>query len=133
NTFPTEFVEKLPLTELFSEPVPLLFHVALGGPGIQGTLYALVPSGPFEEESEESEEPWMESVPRYEDALEAAELEEGQERRAMCPLGVLVRVARARRFPNDLGLEAKDLLHTVLTGQTHEVIDRVLEDLLDDS
>ena len=135
NTFPTEFVERLPLTELFSQPVPLLFHVALGGPGIQGTLYALVPSGPFEEdeESDEAEEPWAESVPRYEDSLDAADLEEGQERRAMFPLGVLVRVARDRRFPNDLGLEAKDLLHTVLTGQSHEVIDRVLEDLLDDS
>ena len=132
NTFPTEFVERLPISELFSEPVPLLFHVAVGGPGIQGTLYALVPSGPFEEESEETE-PWAESVPRYEDTLEDVEGEEGQERRAMFPLGVLVRVARDRKFPDDLGAEAKDLLHTVLTGETHEVIDRVLDDLLNDS
>jgi hypothetical protein len=95
-------------------------------------LYALVPSGPFEEESEETE-PWAESVPRYEDSLEDAESEDGQERRAMFPLGILVRVARDRKFPNDLGLEAKDLLHTVLTGETHEVIDRVLDDLLNDS
>jgi hypothetical protein len=51
----------------------------------------------------------------------------------MFPLGILVRVARDRKFPNDLGLEAKDLLHTVLTGETHEVIDRVLDDLLNDS
>ncbi len=133
NTFPTEFVERLPISELFSEPVPLLFHVAIGGPGIQGTLYALVPSGPFEEESEEELEPWAESVPRYEDSLEDAEVEAGEERRAMFPLGVLVRVARDRKFPDDLGAEAKDLLHTVLTGETHEVIDRVLDDLLNDS
>lgn len=132
NTFPTEFVDRLPLSELFSEPVPLLFHVALGGPGIQGTLYALVPSGPFEEEESEESEPWSDSVPRYEDSLEDAEMEDGEERRAMFPLGILVRVARDRKFPDDLGAEAKDLLHTVLTGETHEVIDRVLDDLLRD-
>jgi len=131
NTFPADFVERLPISELFSQPVPLLFHVALGGPGIQGTLYALVPSGPFEEDSDETE-PWSDSVPKFEDAVEDGETDDGEERRAMFPLGVLVRVARDRKFPDDLGAEAKDLLHTVLTGETHEVIDRVLDDLLRD-
>jgi len=132
NTFPSEFVDKLPLAALFAEPVPLLFHVALGGPGIQGTLYALVPSEPLEDEvSEEDDEPWSASVPRFEDAIE--EPAEGEEQRAMFPLGVLVRVARDRKYPDDLALEAGDLLHAVLTGESSEVIDRVLEDLLDDS
>jgi hypothetical protein len=42
-------------------------------------------------------------------------------------------VARDRKYPDDLALEAGDLLHAVLTGESSEVIDRVLEDLLDDS
>lgn len=132
NTFPTDFVAKLPLDELFANPVPLLFHAALGGPGIQGTLYALVPSEPLEEEAgEEEEEPWAASVPRFEDAIE--DESDSEEQRAMFPLGILVRVARDRKFPDDLALEAGDLLHAVLTGESSEVIDRVLEDLLDDS
>jgi hypothetical protein len=125
NTFPEELVEKLPLTQLFAEPVPLLFQAGLGGPGIQGTLFAVVPAGPIEDSTDEEAEPWAASVPRYEDAIG-----EPEQLQVLFPLGILVRVAGDRKFPADLAREAADLLQTALKGETHEVIDRVLDDLL---
>jgi hypothetical protein len=129
NTFPTEFIERIPLDRIFEAPVPLIFHATESGPGIQGTLYAVVPAELLEP-AEEEPEPWAVSLPRYEDAIVDEEAGDAGDFQAMFPLGVLVRVRRDRKFPRDLALEAGDLLHTVLTGRTHEPIDRVLDDLL---
>jgi len=129
NTFPTEFIERIPLDKVFETPVPLVFHATETGPGIQGTLYAVVPADLLEAEEEEPE-PWAASLPRYEDAITEEDTGESADIHAMFPLGVLVRMRRDRKYPGDLAREAGDLLHTVLTGRTHEPIDRVLDDLL---
>ncbi len=47
-------------------------------------------------------------------------------------LGNIVRLSRDRKHPEDLAAEASDVLMTVLTGAVSEVVDRVLEDLLED-
>jgi hypothetical protein len=124
NAFPAEFVEQARLEELFSEPVPLVFHAGVSGPGIEGTLFAVVSRAALEQE--EDAEPWSASVPSFEQTVE-----EGEEPpQALLPLGMLVRVERDRKYPDDLAREAADLLQTVLTGKTSEVIDRLLDDLL---
>lgn len=123
NALPAEFVERLPLAALFADPVPLVFQAGVGGPGIQGTLFAVVPSGPMQAVVE-PEEPWAASVPRYE-GDHAAEAEP-----VLFPLGMLVRTARDRKYPEDLTREATDLLQAVLQGRAGDVIDRLLDDLL---
>ena len=128
NSFPAELVARLPLDKLFGEPVSLVFRATTGGPGVQGTLFAAVPAELLEEDRE-AEEPWAASVPRFEDA-EGSTTEDSA--RALFPLGMLVRVERDRKHPGNLALEAADLLQTALTGRVHEVIDRVLDDLLND-
>ena len=124
NAFPAQFVARLPLDTIFSRPVPLVFQAEVGGPGIRGTLFAAVATALLRD-IDEPPEPWAASVPRFEDSVPSEE-----DGRTLFPLGVLVRVARDRKFPDDLAREAADLLQTALTGQTHEVIDRVLDDLL---
>ncbi|MEP6574618.1 MAG: hypothetical protein ABJD11_18095 [Gemmatimonadota bacterium] len=125
NAFPAEFVEQARLEELFSEPVPLVFHAGVGGPGIEGTLFAVVSRAALEAEEDDAE-PWSASVPSFEPVVG-----EGEEPpQALLPLGMLVRVERDRKFPDDLAKEAADLLQSVLTGKTSEVIDRLLDDLL---
>ena len=47
-------------------------------------------------------------------------------------LGNIVRLSRDRKHPEDLAAEASDVLMTVLTGTVSEVVDRVLEDLLEE-
>jgi len=126
NALPSELIDRLPLAALFADPVPLVFQVGLGIPGIRGTLFALVPFGPMQA-AVEPEEPWAASVPKFE--AEAA-AETGAAEPVLFPLGILVRTARDRKFPGDLPREAADLLRTALSGETHEVVDRVLDDLL---
>jgi hypothetical protein len=49
---------------------------------------------------------------------------------APIPLGHIVRFDRDRVHPDSLPLEAADVLRKVIGGETSEVVDRALADLL---
>lgn len=143
---PSEALEELREFHLFDKPVHLGLVAYEDSPGLQCRLLALLPADRFplsdegDEEDEDDSEPWRASVPvpafeveekkvpRNED--ETPSLEDG----AAVPvyLGNIVRLSRDRKHPEDLAAEASDVLMTVLTGSVSEVVDRVLEDLLED-
>ena len=45
-------------------------------------------------------------------------------------LGQIVRFAKDRRHPDNLALEAADVLLKLVEGRTSEVVDRALDDLV---
>ena len=141
---PSEALDELREFHLFDDPVHLGLVAYEDTPGLQCRLLALLPADRFPlseledgEEEEEDSEPWKASVP-----VPAFELE-GDQPRVETPsledgaavpvyLGNIVRLSRDRKHPEDLAAEASDVLMTVLTGTVSEVVDRVLEDLLED-
>ena len=123
---------------IFDDPVQVVLVARAAPPGLQCQLYAMVPL-PDDEESEEGEEPWAASVPGagYESAVENEEDEEEDEdededepKVAPIPLGHIVRYERDRIHPESLPLEAVDVLRRIIDGETSEVVDRALADLL---
>lgn len=138
---PPEVAEFIEDKGLLAEPVPLVLAAKEESPGLQCRLFAVVPVPPTEvAESGDSAEPWAASVPRFEDAVAESEPEpvdeafEGLEgiegAQGMIFLGQIVRFERDRLHPDNLGLEAADVLRTVVEGRAKEVVDRVLDDLL---
>lgn len=143
---PSEALDELREFHLFDQPVHLGLVAYEDSPGLQCRLLALLPADRFplsdegDDEEEDDSEPWRASVPvpafeveekkapRNQD--ETPSLEDG----AAVPvyLGNIVRLSRDRKHPEDLAAEASDVLMTVLTGSVSEVVDRVLEDLLED-
>lgn len=135
---------------LFSQPVRLALAAREATPGLQCQLFALVElpadffSGNGEDDDEEGEAPWADSVPgaaydravRYTPPSQAepsdqdGEEEPESEPQAAVFLGEIVRLERDRKHPADLGLEAMDVLKTIVHGEVSEVVDKVLEDLL---
>jgi hypothetical protein len=118
---------------IFDEPVQVVLVARAAPPGVQCQLYAMVPLP--EEAEDEPEEPWAASVPgsSYEASLEEEEEEEEEDdepRVAPIPLGHIVRYERDRVHPQSLPLEAVDLLRKIIDGETSEVVDRALADLL---
>ena len=84
-------------------------------------------------ESEDEPEPWAASVPGagFESATDGEPDGEGIERlEGMLFLGQIVRFDRDRVHPDNLGLEAADVLRRLVEGRTSEVVDRALDDLL---
>ena len=81
-----------------------------------------------------SEEPWSASVPgsSYEASVEEEDEAEGEDDPAVAPipLGNIVRYERDRVHPESLPLEAVDVLRQIIDGETSEVVDRALADLL---
>jgi len=49
---------------------------------------------------------------------------------AVIPLGQIVRFEQDRQHPEDLALEAADVLGRIVQGNVVEVVDKVLEDML---
>jgi hypothetical protein len=126
---PEESVEEFLEMELFKRPVSLALNVRRGGPGLEGSLLALVPMEAQLEEAEE-EAPWKSSVPGagYEEAAGLAP-EEGQ--LVGIFLGQIVRFDKDRRNPGNLLREAADMLAGIIRGQVGSVVDRVIQDLTD--
>ncbi len=135
---PPEVAEFIEEKGLLAEPVPLVLAAKEESPGLQCRLFAVVPVPPTE--AAEPAEPWAASVPRFEDAVAESEPEpvaeafEGLEgiegAQGMIFLGQIVRFDRDRLHPENLGMEAADVLRTVVEGKAKEVVDRVLDDLL---
>ncbi len=135
---PPEVADFIEEKALLVEPVPLVLAAKEESPGLQCRLFAVVPVP--ETEAAEPAEPWAASVPRFEDAVAESEPQpedeafEGLEgvsgAQGMVFLGQIVRFERDRQHPDNLGLEAADVLRTVVEGKAKEVVDRVLDDLL---
>ena len=69
----------------------------------------------------------------YESSIEAtSEEDEDDDEPAVAPipLGNIVRYERDRVHPESLPLEAVDVLRRIIDGETSEVVDRALADLL---
>jgi hypothetical protein len=120
---------------IFDDPVQVVLVARSAPPGLQCQLYAMVPLP--DDEDAEDEEPWAASVPgsAYEAEVEesAEDDEEGDEdepRVAPIPLGHIVRYERDRVHPESLPLEAVDVLRKIIEGDTSEIVDRALADLL---
>ncbi len=128
-----EVADFIKARELFEQPVQLVLAGREEPPGLQCRLFAVVPVALDEDQPSEPDEPWAASVPRFEDQVadEQDEIDrlEGQ---GMVFLGQIVRFAKDRRHPDDLALETADVLRTLVEGKAGEVVDRVLDDLLDD-
>jgi hypothetical protein len=90
-----------------------------------------------DDEDEGGDEPWSASVPgssyeaTVEEEADEEETAEGDEPSvAPIPLGNIVRYDRDRVHPESLPLEAVDVLRRIIDGDTSEVVDRALADLL---
>ncbi|HET8835692.1 MAG TPA: hypothetical protein VFN08_13260 [Gemmatimonadales bacterium] len=120
---------------VFDEPVQIVLVARAAPPGLQCQLYAMIPLP--DDEDDEPEEPWSASVPgaAYESTVEdeaegdAVEAED-ESAVAPIPLGNIVRYERDRVHPESLPLEAVDVLRRIIDGDTSEVVDRALADLL---
>jgi hypothetical protein len=119
---------------IFDDPIQVVLVARAAPPGLQCQLYAMVPLPDDDEEGDE-EEPWAASVPgsSYEAAVEESDEEEGdsdEPRVAPIPLGHIVRYDRDRVHPESLPLEAVDVLRKIMDGNTTEMVDRALAELL---
>ena len=133
SAVPHDMLSDLKAHDAFADPIRLALAAVEEEPGLQCRLFALLPAEYFQEpKSEEPEEPWAASVPRFEDH-ERQEIPEN----AVVPLllGHIVRFKRDRKHPDDLAMEAGDVLQSILSKEsaTTEVVDKLLEDLLGDS
>jgi hypothetical protein len=119
---------------VFDEPVQIVLVARAAPPGLQCQLYAMVPLP--DDEEEDGAEPWSASVPgsSYEASVEDEDDDEtdaGDDPSvAPIPLGNIVRYERDRVHPESLPLEAVDVLRRIIDGETSEVVDRALSDLL---
>ena len=117
---------------IFAQPVQIVLVARAAPPGLQCQLYAMVPLP--DDEEEEEDEPWSASVPgsSYESTVGEDDDEEEDDDPAVAPipLGNIVRYERDRVHPDSLPLEAVDVLRRIIDGETAEVVDRALADLL---
>jgi hypothetical protein len=134
SVMPPEAWGQIQEYHIFDEPVQVVLVARTAPPGLQCQLYAMVPLPDIDDEPEE---PWAASVPgsTYEASLAEDEgAEEGEDaddpQVAPIPLGNIVRYTRDRIHPDSLPLEAVDVLRKIVDGETSELIDRALADLL---
>jgi hypothetical protein len=132
SVIPPEAWAQISEYKIFAEPVQVVLVARAAPPGLQCQLYAMIPLPDMDEDDEE-EEPWAASVPgsAYEASLEDAEVDDDDPKVAPIPLGHIVRYERDRVHPESLPLEAVDVLRRIIDGDTSEMVDRALADLLD--
>jgi hypothetical protein len=137
SVLPPEAWSQIEAFGIFDDPVQIVLVARTAPPGLQCQLYAMVPLP--DDEDEEDAEPWSASVPgsSYEAVIEQDEDEEDDDAEdedgpavAPIPLGNIVRYERDRVHPESLPLEAVDVLRRIIDGETTEVVDRALADLL---
>lgn len=126
---PPEVFEFVEANGIFAEPVPLVLAAQEESPGLQCRLFAVV-RVVAEAEAGEEPEPWATSVPGSTYEAEQSDGETDEPKQGMIFLGQIVRFARDRVHPDNLGLEAADVLRKLVEGRTSEVVDRALDDLL---
>ena len=119
---------------IFDEPIQVVLVARAAPPGLQCQLYAMVPLPDDDEDGDEAE-PWAASVPGS--ALRGDGRGRGrggiggdEPRVAPIPLGHIVRYDRDRVHPESLPLETVDVLRKIIDGNTTEMVDRALAELL---
>jgi hypothetical protein len=118
---------------IFAEPVQIVLVARAGPPGLQCQLYAIIPVPGDDEDEDEEDEPWSSSVPgaSYEAEVSEEDDDESDDPAVTpIPLGNIVRFERDRVHPESLPLEAVDVLRRIIDGESSEVVDRALSDLL---
>jgi hypothetical protein len=132
SVVPPDAWDQIQELHIFSEPVQVVLVARAAPPGLQCQLYAMVELEAEGEEEEDSDEPWASSVPRPDfEASDESDPETADEPAvAPIPLGHIVRFERDRVHPESLPLEAADVLRKIIDGDTSEVVDRALSDLL---
>lgn len=131
SAVPPDMLSEIKESGAFGTPVRLALAAVEQDPGLQCRLFALIPAEHFhQQEEEEPDEPWAASVPRFEVSHKRALPEN-----SVVPLllGHVVRFRRDRKHPGDLAREAGDVLRSILADQPTEVVDKLLEDLLDNT
>lgn len=131
SVVPPEAWDQIQELRIFDEPVQVVLVARAAPPGLQCQLYAMVElTQEAEEDDEGSDEPWSSSVPKpsFETGEDGEETDEATV--APIPLGHIVRFERDRIHPESLPLEAADVLRKIIDGDTSEVVDRALSDLL---
>lgn len=130
SVVPPEAWEQIVELRIFDEPVQVVLVARAAPPGLQCQLYAMVELEQHDEEN--ADEPWAASVPRpeFESPSDGADTAEEGPAVAPIPLGHIVRFAHDRVHPDSLPLEAADVLRKIIDGDTSEVVDRALADLL---
>ncbi|MYA32530.1 MAG: hypothetical protein F4164_09635 [Gemmatimonadales bacterium] len=128
---PRDSVQHFLEMDLFDRPVALALNVRKGGPGMEGSLLALVPMDRASRGGSERDEPWRASVPgaAYDDAIKSGGDDSGSTQLVGIFLGEVVRFEGDRREPASMLREAADMLACVIRGQVDSVGGRVLEDL----
>jgi len=131
---PPEAWDQVHAHHLFDQPVPVVLVAREAPPGLQCQLFAMVTLPPelqLELESDDEREPWAESVPSsgYEAVVDAEDAD-ADPAVAPIPLGNIVRFSKDRVHPDSLPLEAADILRRIIEGQTAEVVEKALGDLL---
>ena len=114
---------------------------------IDGRICLVLPVEEEGEEGSEGAEAWRESVPMPPPEVEsgygggpgagagAAEGEEGADdgsspRFALLPIGNVVRPAVDRRHPDDVAIDAKEMLEILLSGGGKDAVQKAIDDLL---
>lgn len=135
-----EALAQLEAQDVFADPVRLGLAAIEEDPGLQCRLFALLPASKFQgqeqEQDQEPDEPWVASVPRFEDVMQTED-DEGQleevDGEAIVPilLGHVVRFGRDRKHPDSLAEEAADVLRAILSDDRPltNIVDKLLEDL----
>lgn len=128
---------------ILEEPVHLALLVREADPGLQGKLLALTPlPDDVNPGGGGRDEPaWKESVPssNYEQevaggagAAGQAESPDDEERLAAVFLGKIIRFDEDRKHPDNLAMEAADVLRSAVKGGAGDVVDRLLQDVSED-
>ena len=128
---PAESVDDFLRMDLFDDPVALALNVRRGGPGLEGSLLALVPIEQAARAGREPDEPWKTSVPGsgYDAPGGSSERDDGTPQLVGIFLGEVVRFDGDRKAPASLLREAADMLACVIRGEVASVGGRVLEHL----
>ena len=126
-----EFLEE---QRLFERPVHLVLAATEQAPGLQCRLFAVVDVDSRSMTDDDEKEPWADSVPGagFETAARLGDEDAAEgDAKGMVFLGQIVRLERDRKHRESLALEAADVLRRLVDGKTNEVVDRVLDDLLE--
>lgn len=117
---------------VLEEPVHLALLMEEADDSLDGKLLALtpVPDEMDPRQEGEDEAPWKQSVPssNYEQAV-ADQGGDDDDRMAAVFLGKIVRLDKDRKHPENLAMEAADVLRSVVKRGASDVVERLLEDV----
>jgi hypothetical protein len=87
------------------------------------------------EDTEQAEEPWRSSIPVPPPDVEAGYAGESEgdgetPQFALLPIGNVVRSAEDRRHPEDVAVDAKEMLENLLAGGAKDAVEKAIDDLL---